>query len=171
MAAALVGSVLAETPLPAASPQKIWGPSCKKNNRNPELYTFYGKKEMIYAQLSKTPAHLWDRRVFLQITQGKSRASVTLYVQEEDDKFTVTKWTTTADTSALVSKIDNEIIVNGGEKCVGEKIKHLLDHDETLESPTVTPNSHVDDLPEVAFRKSVQDASGNFIKTTLFILC
>jgi hypothetical protein len=171
MAPVLLGSVSAQTAYPSASPEKIVGPTCKLFSRSPELYTFYGNKDRIVKQLSKIPAILWERRVFLQITQGSSRASVTLYVQEKDDKFTVTKWTTTADTSALVSKIDQKIIANAGEDCVSEKIKDLLDHDNTLESPTATPNSHVDYSPEVAFRQSVQNASGNFFKTTLFILC
>ena len=62
--------------------------------------------------------------MFLQITQGDSNADVELYEQQDNNKFKVTKWTTTKDTSALVSKIDQEIIANAGVDCIRARVRN-----------------------------------------------
>jgi len=158
MASVLLCSVSAE----------IAGPTCKLNSRSPEVYTFYGGKQMVIEQLAKIPANLSERRVFLQITQGDSSADVTLYEQQENGKFTTTKWALTQ-TSDLISKIDREIISTAGEKCVGAQIKALLEN--TLEPKPATTDVTVANSPKVAFANSVEHGSGKFIRTTLFILC
>jgi hypothetical protein len=172
MAAALVGSVLAETPLPAAVPQKTAGPTCKLYSRTPELYTFYGDKNTIVKQLAKIPANLSERRMFLQITQGVSRTDVELYEQQDNGKFKKTNWNTQKTTFALVSKIDHTIIANAGEHCVGAQIKALL-NTELGVKPDTTPVP-VENSPQAAFDDSVLNIPGtptDFIKTTLIILC
>jgi hypothetical protein len=167
--AALVSSASAETALPAASPEASPGPRCKVNSRSPEVYTIYGdKKDMIVQKLANIPAKLSERRVFLQVTQGDASAKVTLYEQQNDETFTVTEWTP-KQTSKLVADIDREIVANKGEYCVGEQVKAVLR--QKLGKGKITNGVAVPDSPQAAFAPSVEQASGEYIKSTLIILC
>src|ERR1044072_9608515 len=102
--AVLIGSVSAQTasstPIPGASP----GPVCKAASWNPELYTFYGDKDVIVGKLNNLPTKLSNHRMFLHVTQGKSSADVKFYEQQKDGTYTVTEWTT-KETSPLLAKI------------------------------------------------------------------
>jgi hypothetical protein len=169
IATAFVGSVSAETslasPVPGASP----GPMCKVNSRSPEVYTVYGdKKDMIVQKLANIPAKLSERRVFLQVTQGDASAKVTLYEQQNDGTFTVTEWTP-KQTSKLVADIDREIVANKGEHCVGEQVKTVLR--QKLGKGKISNGVAVPDSPQTVFAPSVEQASGEYIKSTLIILC
>jgi hypothetical protein len=166
--AALVSSASAETALPAASPEASPGPRCKQSSRSPELYSFYGAKDIIVGQLTKIPAKLSERRVFLQVTQGDASAKVTLYEQQNSGTFTVTEWTP-KQTSKLLAEIDREIVANKGENCVGEQVKTVLR--QKLGKGKVTNGVAAPDSPQAAFALSVDQASGDFVKSTLIILC
>jgi len=163
--AALVGGALAaETPLPGASP----GPWCRASSWNPELYTFYGAKNIIVEKLAKIPAKLSERRVFLEVTQGDSSADVKLYEQQKDGTFTITEWTT-RQTSCLLADIDRAIVTNKGVNCVGEQVKDVLAKE--LGEGKVAEGVAAPVSPEAAFAHSVKEASGDFIKSTVIILC
>lgn len=168
MAAAFVGSVSAEislaSPLPGASP----GPRCKAQSWNPELYTFYGKKDITVKKLGNIDTKLSDHRMFLQVTQGKSTADVKFYEQEKDGTFSVTQWTT-KETSSLLDKIDQAIVMNQGVDCVGKQVKGVLSKE--LGNGKISNGVAVPDSPQAAFGPSVDQASGEFIKSTLIILC
>jgi hypothetical protein len=150
-------------PRTAASP----GPRCRYSSWNPEVYSFYGEKDVIVKKFATIPADLSDRRVFLQVTQGDSSADVKLY-ERENGTFTVTDWTTKK-TSRLLTKIDEAIVANKGEHCVGEKVKLILRKD--LGEGKVSTGFAVPDSAEEAFANPVHQASGDFIKTILIILC
>jgi hypothetical protein len=164
IAAALVGGASADTASPAASP----GPRCKVSGWNPELYSFYGAKDTIVEKLAGIPANLSERRVFVQVTQGDSRADVKLYEQQEDGTFTVTEWTTKP-TSRLLADIDKAIVANKGVNCVGEQVKGILGKE--LKEGKVSKAVAVPASPKAAFADSVKQASGEFIKSTVIILC
>jgi hypothetical protein len=141
---------------------------CAASSWNPELYSFYGAKGTIVEKLAKIPAKLSERRVFLQVTQGDSSADVKLYEQQKDGTFTVTEWTT-KQTSHLLADIDGEVVANKGVNCVGEQVKGVLGKE--LEKGKVTNGVAAPASPEAAFAHSVKEASGEFIKTTIIILC
>jgi len=164
IAAALVGGALADTPSPAASP----GPRCRASSWDPGLYSFYGAKDTIVEKLASIPAKLSERRVFVQVTQGDSSADVKLYEQQKDGTFTVTEWTTKP-TSRLLAKIDEAIIANKGVNCVGEQVKDVLAKE--LKQGKVSNGVAAPASPEAAFAHSVNQASGEFIKSTVIILC
>jgi len=163
--AALVGGALAaEAPLPAASP----GPRCRVSSWNPVQYTFYGAKDIIVERLAKIPAKLSENRVFLQVTQGDSTADVKLYEQQENGTFTVTEWHP-KETSRLLSDIDKAIVANKGVNCVGEQVKGVLGKE--LKEGKVAQAVAAPVSPEAAFAHSVKEASGEFIKSIVIILC
>lgn len=165
IAAALVGGALAaETPLPSASP----GPYCRASSWNPEQYTFYGAKDIIVEKLAKIPAKLSERRVFLQVTQGDSSAEIKLYEQQKDSTFTIMKWST-RQTSCLLADIDRAIVTNKGVNCVGEQVKDILAKE--LGEGQVSEAVAAPVSAEAAFAHSVKEASGEFIKSTVTILC
>jgi hypothetical protein len=165
IAAASLGgaSVYAQYPSPTPTPL-----SCLLSSWSPELYSFYGAKETIAKKLANIPARLLERRVFLQVTQGDSGADVKLYERQEDGTFTVTKWTA-KQTPRLLSDIDNAIVANKGVNCVGEQVKAVLKKE--LGKGEVSPPAAAPETPEAAFGHSVKEASGEFIKSTVIILC
>jgi hypothetical protein len=142
--------------------------SCLNSSRNPELYSFYGDKDVIVESLARIPAKLSERRVFLQTTQGDSSADVRLYERQEDGTFTVTEWTT-GQTTRLLADIDKAIIANKGVNCVGEQVKAILVKE--LKKGKVSTAVPAPASPEAAFGHPVKNASGGFIKTTIAILC
>lgn len=161
---ALASAASAQDPTPSATP----GVGCKFGSRNPEEYSFYGAKETVGEKVASIPARLSERRVFLQITQGDSSAEVKLYEQQKDGTFTVTEWTTKK-SSSLLCAIDEEIFVNKGEDCVGKKVKALLI--KKLKAGRETSGVQAPSSPGMAFAPSVERAKGEFIKSTIIILC
>src|SRR5437588_12624726 len=95
--AALGGaSAYAQATSPSPTPA-----ACNYSSWNPELYSFYGEKDVIVNKLGKIPVKLSERRVFLQVTQGESNADVKLYERQENGTFTVTAWTKKQNTPLL----------------------------------------------------------------------
>jgi hypothetical protein len=169
IAAALLGAALAyaQSPSPSATASPT-GRECKAASWNPELYSFYGAKDVIVEKLANIPANLSERRVFLQVTQGDSRADVKLYERQEDGTFTVTEWTT-RQTSRLIADIDKAIVANKGVNCVGEQVQGILAKD--LKKGKVSKAVPAPASPSAAFAHQVKEASGEFIKSTVVILC
>lgn len=162
IAAVLIGSATANDP-PTASP----GPRCRHSSWDPTLYTLYGAKDTILEKLAGIPADLAERRVFLQVTQGDSSAEIKLYEQQDNGTYVVTKWTTKK-TAKLLGDIDQAIVENKGVDCVGEKVKRVV----VKELGTGKPSPSADPAStEAAFAESIKNASGEFIKSTLIILC
>ena len=161
--AAVLGGASA-APMPEGSP----GPRCRNSSWNPELYSFYGEKTVIVEKLAKIPAELSERRVFLQVTQGDSSADVKLYEQQKDGTFTVTDWTT-RQTSRLLADIDRAIIDNKGVNCVGEQVKGVLAKE--LGEGKVSTKVPAPASSEASFAHSVKEASGEFVKSVVIILC
>ena len=156
-------SAIAQNSSPSPAPFQ-----CRQSSWSPEAYNFYGAKDTVVGKLANIPAKLSERRVFLQVTQGDSSADVKLYEQQKDGTFTVTEWAPKR-TSRLLTKIDNEIIANKGVNCVGEQVKAVLGkelHDGKVSNAVAAPAS-----PQAAFSHAVKEASGEFIKTTVIILC
>lgn len=142
--------------------------ACNYSSWNPELYSFYGAKDKIVAKLGNIPAKLSERRVFLQVTQGDSSADVKLYEQQKDGTFTVTDWTT-RQTSRLLADIDKAIVANKGVNCVGEQVKGVLAKE--LKEGKVSKDVPAPASPEAAFAHPVKEATGEFIKSTVILLC
>jgi hypothetical protein len=142
--------------------------ACNYSSWNPELYCFYGAKDKIAEKLANIPAKLSERRVFLQVTQGDSRADVKLYERQKDGTFTVTEWGT-KQTSRLLAEIDRAIVANKGVNCVGEQVKAVLGKE--LKEGKVSKAVPAPASPEAAFAHSVKEATGEFIKSTVIILC
>jgi hypothetical protein len=141
---------------------------CKASSWNPELYSFYGDKEIIAEKLAKIPTKLSQRRVFLQVTQGDVSAQVKFFEQQKDGTFTVTEWTT-EHSAGLLADIDKAIITNKGVNCVGEQIKTILN--KQLKEGKVSTSVAVPESPQAAFARPVEKASGEFIKTTIIFGC
>jgi len=165
IAAASLGgaSVYAQYPSPTPTPL-----SCLNSSWSPELYSFYGAKDVIAEKLANIPAKLSERRVFLQVTQGDSGAYVKLYERQEDGTFTATEWAT-KQTSRLLADIDKEIVANKGVNCVGKQVTGVLA--KALGKGKVSKAVPAPASPEAAFAHSVKEASGEFIKSTVIILC
>jgi hypothetical protein len=157
------GSAYAQYPSPRPTPL-----SCLLSSWSPELYSFYGAKDVIAEKLANIPAKLSERRVFLQVTQGDSGADVKLYERQTDGTFTVTEWTT-KQTSGLLAEIDKEIVANKGVDCVGKKVKAVLE--KQLVKGKVSPPPATPETPKAAFGPSIDAAKGEFIKSTVIILC
>lgn len=142
--------------------------TCRRSSWNPELYSFYGAKDAIVEKLANIPAKLSERRVFLQVTQGESRADAKLYERQKDGTFTVTEWTT-RQTSRLLRDVDKAIVANKGVNCVGEQVKAVLN--KQLNEGKTSTAVPAPESPQAAFTHSVKQAMGDFIKTTVIILC
>jgi FlaG/FlaF family flagellin (archaellin) len=144
------------------------GQRCAQSSWNPELYSLYGKKEMIVEKLGGLPLKLSERRVFLEVTQGDSSANVKLYEKQTDGSYTVTEWTT-KETSHLLADIDEAMVSNKGVNCVGEQVKAVLGKD--LKDGKVTNAVAAPATSNAAFAHAVNDAVGDFIKCTIIMLC
>ena len=158
-------------PSPSATPDG-GGPRCTHNAASVEVHTFYGSKETLTEKVAKMPVDLSERRVFLQITQsGRTDSAMTdvkLFEQQKDGGFAITEWTK-AKAPSLFDEMDHAIIKNKGEKCVGEAMKNVLTGKlgkGKLVVPLAAPTS-----PKDAFGPSVQDASGDFVKTIIIFGC
>ncbi len=144
------------------------GEGCEASSWNPELYSFYGAKENVVDKVSDIHATLSKRRVFVQITQGASSAEVRLYEKQKDGTYTVTQWTT-KDSSDLIATIDKAILANKGVNCVGEQVQSILD--KQLKDGKISKSVPAPESPKAAFAHPVKEAEGEFIKTTVIILC
>jgi len=174
---ALLSIAFAENPSPSPSlsptpaPLVAAGPVCKQNSASVEVHTFYGGKEVVAEKVANMPVDLSQRRVFLQITQSPrekgAKTDVKMFVQN-DGGFAITQWTKVTGRD-LFDKLDDAIIKNKGEYCVGKAMEEVLT--KTLKegkslTPLMPPVS-----PKDAFGPSVQDASGDFIKTIVIFGC
>jgi hypothetical protein len=159
----------AQSPSPTDSPESpppSTNTECRLSSWSPELYSFWGKKEVVIDKLARIPTQLAKHRLAVQISQGDTIGDMRLFEQQNDGSFTVTEWST-RDTAAFLTKIDKAIMDNKGRDCVGEKIKAVL---ATLGkgkiSTGVAPTSQ-----EAAFSPSVNEVSGDFIKSTVIFGC
>lgn len=141
---------------------------CAQSSWNPELYSLYGAKDTIVEKLSKLPLKLSERRVFLQVTQGDSSANVKLFEKEKDGTYTVTEWTT-KQTASLLAAIDEAIVANKGVNCVGEQVKAVLAKE--LKDGKVLKGVAAPASSAAAFAHAIKDATGDFIKCALHMLC
>ncbi|MGP8199769.1 MAG: hypothetical protein ACLQU4_09745 [Limisphaerales bacterium] len=142
---------------------------CAAASWNPEVYTFYGAKANIVENISHIPVTLSERRVFVQITEDSSGvAEVKFYEKESGDTYTVRQWRT-KDVAALLAEIDNAIFENKGVNCVGEQVKAILKRH--LENETILTAVPAPESPKAAFTHSVNEATGDFIRTTIMVLC
>jgi hypothetical protein len=157
------------TPTPTSSPVSK-GRDCTQQSQNTELYGFCGPKASVLLKVAAVPADIVQRRVFLQITQGTSGGEVKLYVRQQDDTFTVTTWSI-AQTSALLAEIDRTMFDNKGVNCVGEQVTTVLDRKLGKEKGKVTSGVAAPETPAAAFSHSVKDASGDFTRTIIVVLC
>ena len=68
-----------------------------------------------------------------------------------------------------ITEIDKAIIDNKGVNCVGEQVKTVLKKE--LGKGEVSPPAAAPETPKAAFAHSVKEASGEFIKSTVIVLC
>jgi hypothetical protein len=168
ISAALLGSGAASAQSPTPTSTIGQNRECKNSSWNPELYSFYGARDTVVEKLANIPVKPSERRVFVQVTQGDSDISVKLWEQQTGGTFTVTEWTR-KQIPRLLPDIDSAIIDNKGVNCVGEQVKKiLLDelHQGRVKKEVPAPAS-----PEAAFAHPVKEASGDFVKTTIVVLC
>ncbi len=179
IASALTGLALAQSPSPSPSlspapsvPMDGGGPRCTQMSASVEAHTFYGTKATVTEKVAKMPADLSERRVFLQVTQrpreAGAKTDVKLFEKQQDGGFAVTQWKK-ATGRDLFDKLDDAIIKNKGENCVGEAMKDVLTKTlgkGTPLTPLAPPTSTKD-----AFGPWVQDTSGDFVKTVVIFGC
>lgn len=154
------------------SPTVVEGTVCPQASNDVELFGFYGTKEIVAERVANVPMNPSERRLFLQITQSGrtdgANTDVKLFEKQKDGSFTVTKWTKLK-AQGLFDKIERAIIDNKGKHCVGEACKAVLVEElgpgETGESLEGSAS------PKEAFRPSVQDASGDFVKSIIIFAC
>jgi hypothetical protein len=154
---------------PAASPTPT---HCPENSASVEVHSFYGSKKTVVEKVADLQVNLSGRRVFLQITQsGRTKSAntaVKLFEQQKDGSFTVREWTETK-APGLFDEIDDAIIKNKGKNCVGKAIEDVLTQKlgtGKTARPLTAPVS-----PKDAFTPSVEDASGDFIKSVVIFGC
>jgi hypothetical protein len=142
--------------------------ACAVSGWDVEFHSFYGAKTAMVKKLANLPVKLSDRRVFIQVTQGDSSAGVRLYEQQKDGTFTVTEWAP-SETARLLVDIDKAIMANKAVNCCGEQVKAVLTKE--LKEGKVSKGVSAPASPEAAFAHPVKEATGQFIKTTIVILC
>ncbi|MGH7982020.1 MAG: hypothetical protein ACREFF_02605 [Candidatus Udaeobacter sp.] len=168
-AAMFVGMSAYSQSTPTATPMPDIKGGCNHSSWNTELYGFCGGKPAMIEKLANLPINLSERRVFLQVTQGSSSGEVKLYERQQDGTFTVTVWSDDQ-TFKLLPKIDKAIFDNKGVNCVGEQVTAVLRKE--LKKPTkVDTGVAAPETPAAAFKHSIEYASGEFIRTTIVILC
>lgn len=166
---ALVGPAFSQTPTPPPpTPEPTIKGGCNVSSWNAEMYGFYGKKNSVIDKLSYIHGNLAERRVFVQVTEGNSIGQVRLYEREKDGTFTITEWKT-GKTSNLIGDIDGAVMECQGFTCVGEQVKAVLT--KVLREGKVTHGIGAPASPKAAFSHSVKEASGDFVKTVVVILC
>jgi hypothetical protein len=155
-----------ETPTPTQSPIIMGG--CNLASWNTELYRFYGSRDAMIESVSKLPAEILTRRVFIQVTQGDSSAKITLYERQADDTFTVTQWTE-RQTSHLLAEIDRAIVANKGVNCVGEQVQNVLYKE--LGKGEMVAGVAAPVSAKAAFAHSLKETKGLFMQTAIWVLC
>jgi hypothetical protein len=148
------------------------GAVCQRSSSDVELYGFYGTKEILAERVANVPMNLSERRQFLQITQSGrtdgAKADVKLFEKQTDGSFTVTEWTNLK-APGLFDMIERAIIENKGEHCVGEACKAVLV--KMLGPGKPARPLEATASPKEAFTPSVQDASGDFVKSIVIFTC
>ncbi len=146
-----------------------WGQAprpCFLSGWTPELYSFYGSKETIHGRLAAIKDRLTDRRLFLQLNQGKEGGEVDLFERQEDGSLAVTSWKVEK-TADLLALIDQMILKNHGEKCVGDAVKKMLA--EKIRSKP--EESKMTGSIEAALDKSLDKLAGAFSRVCVVVLC
>jgi hypothetical protein len=139
---------------------------CRQTSWNPEVHRYSGSKAKIIQELRSNTEQLSDRRVFTEVTKGKSSTDVRYFEQVQGDVFTLTEWKT-PEGYDVVSKINKTIDEFKGKECVGEKVKELLQGDlKGGKVSKVTLHSW-----EQAFAPAVIAAIGEPVKVIISLLC
>jgi hypothetical protein len=110
---------------------------------------------------------LSDRRVFAQITQGSPSGEVKLYERQKDGTFTVTIWST-GQSFTFLDDVYRSMFGNKGGNCIGKQVIAVLH--EKLGVGKVSEGVAAPVSPAAAFRHSIKDASGEFIRSVIVIL-
>lgn len=153
-----------ETPTP---PRTVMG-GCNHSGWNTEVYRFYGAKETLIEKVTQLPREILKRRVFLQVTQGDSVAEIKLFERQPNGTFNVTEWTK-KDSADLFTDIDRAIMANKAVDCVGEQVTGVLIKD--LKKGRTTEGVSAPESPKSAFSHSIRQISGEFIQTTIIVMC
>lgn len=94
--------------------------------------------------------------------------NVRLFEQQKNGGFSVTEWSNVK-AVGLFDEVDKAIIENKGKDCVGEAMKAVLAKRLGQGKPLATLAALAS--PKDAFSPSVQDASGDFVKSVVIFGC
>jgi hypothetical protein len=141
---------------------------CEAASWSPEVYTFYGDSDTIGKKIDTISVTLSERRTFVQVTESKGFAEVKFFEKRSDGNYDVQTWRGKS-VDALTAKLDKAIVDNKGVNCVGEQTKALLK--KTLPKTDTKDAVPAPASTRAAFFHSVKEAGGDFIKTTIYILC
>jgi hypothetical protein len=132
------------------------------------VYRFYGAKDNLIEKVSQLSGDILRRRVFLQVTQGNSVAEIKLFERQPNGTFNVTQWAK-KNSSDLFTEIDHAIMANKAVNCTGEQvIGVLLKH---LNKGDTTEGVSAPESPKSAFMHSIKNITGEFIQTTIIVMC
>lgn len=135
-----------------------------------QSHTFMGSPELVTANLAGLPTDLVQRRVYMLMIQGESRAEARVYERFniEDTEGTVASWEEN-NVSDLVTLITDVLVTNRGVHCPGEQVKATLADEREFEvaEPAAAPKTAAE-----AFAPAMTAYQNDkFVQATVMVLC
>lgn len=135
-----------------------------------QVYSFFGSPETVTENLTRLPADLVERRVYLLAVQGPEQAEVRVFERGslEDAEGTVAVWEGES-LDGLIGRITDTLIANRGVHCPGEQVSTVLHADREFATQGPIP---IPATPRAAFVHSLKGyGQDDFVQASVIVLC
>ena len=136
-----------------------------------QSHSFLGSPQLVADNLAGLSDDLVQRRVYMLMVQGESRAEARIFERFAfgDTDATMSRWENDS-LGDLVTQITDVLVANRGVHCPGEQVKAMLGEGErefAVEGPTPAPKT-----AREAFTAALKAYEGDrFIRATVMVLC
>lgn len=141
---------------------------CDANSKAPEVIELYGDAATIVSKLEAMNLGLDKRRVYVLAVETAQGAELRLYERTRDGKSVTVKTWTGPSMGDLGPAIGDTLLKNKGVHCAGEQTIALISSKVKLGAGEVVPAPA---SARAAFAHSVQNAKGDFVRATVYLLC
>lgn len=144
---------------------------CDTSSKEPEVYQFYGDTAKVLQKVEGLNVGLVKRRMYMLTVESSSGAELRLFEKASNGKgVEIWNWKGSS-LGDLNQQLAAGLLENRGVNCVGEQSKALIkaklgDALRAEGAPVPAPVS-----ARAAFAHPIQDFSGQFVRTTVFLFC
>jgi hypothetical protein len=140
---------------------------CKAQSWSPEVVSLYGDRQTVIEKLGNFDMDLPNRRIYMFLLETEQNAELALFEESAQSKYRVSRWKGTP-RKDLRQSVDEAIIQNKGVACVGEQTKAIVKKLPELRDEGEIPAPATG---AAAFSHAIRGATGDYVRTTIYLLC